>query len=65
MPVKSRGSTVMVEPKRSTRKPKRQIIAVPNLDAERNPGVTEMLKQIKVRGDQLSAEIKQLLVRLG
>ena len=64
MPVKSRGSTVVAEAKRSTRKPKSEIIPIPN-DAEHNPGVSEMLKQIKVRGDQLSAEIKQLLVRLG
>ena len=65
MPVKSRGATVMVEAKRATRKPKSAITAVPGLDAGRNQGVSEMLKQIKVRGDQLSDEIKQLLVRLG
>lgn len=61
MPVKSKASTIVVERLPAVRKAKAKVAQY----ADRRQETRELLDQIKVRGDQLSAEIKELLVRMS
>ena len=68
MTVKSKASTIVVERMPSVRKAKASVAKQPASAArhmDRRQETRELLDQIKVRGDQLSAEIKELLVRMS
>jgi hypothetical protein len=56
-----KASAIVVERMPSVRKAKASVAKHP----DRRQETRELLDQIKVRGDQLSAEIKELLVRMS
>lgn len=60
MPVKSKESAIVLEKMPSVRKAKARVAK----QTDRRHETRELLDQIKVRGDQLSAEIKELLIRM-
>ncbi|RYE99183.1 MAG: hypothetical protein EOO77_35935 [Oxalobacteraceae bacterium] len=60
MQVKSKQSAIVVEKMPPVRKAKVSVAK----QTDRRQETRELLDLIKVRGDQLSAEIKELIVRL-
>ena len=64
MPDKSKSSSIVAGAK-PVRRPKAASIPVPEHLAEPHVSTSEMLRQIKIRGNELSSKIEQLLVRLG
>lgn len=58
--MKSKESSIMVEKMPPVRKAKVSVAK----QTDRRQETRELLDQIKLRGDQLSAEIKELLVRM-
>ena len=65
MPVKNKGSAIVVERMAPVRKPRAGDMTAPHALPDHRPDTKELLKQIEIRGERLSAEIKELLVRMS